>query len=133
MIRVVAAVLCRGGKILLARRLPGKSMGGMWEFPGGKVEDGETLEAALAREMREELGLAVLVGPRLMSQQHAVGEVHIELIAMQCRCADEGTLKSKDHDQLVWVEPSKLREYALAPADVAVAERLSRGEWKELL
>ena len=133
MIRVVAAVLCRSGRILLARRKPGKQMGGMWEFPGGKVEEGETLAACLAREMKEELGLAVLVGPQLMTKRHAYDFGEIELTAMLCRCADEGTLASSDHDLLEWVEPSRLREYALAPADVPVAERLSRGEWAELL
>jgi 8-oxo-dGTP diphosphatase len=132
-IRVVAAVLCRSGKILLARRAPGKQMGGLWEFPGGKVEEGETLAAALAREMKEELGLAVIVGKRLMRKRIAYDFGEIELIFMLCRCADEGTLKPKDHDMLEWVAPERLREFRLAPGDVPVAERLSRGEWDALL
>ena len=133
MIRVAAAVLCREGKILLAHRAPGKPMAGLWEFPGGKVEEGETLAACLAREMKEELGLAVKVGRRLMRKRISYDFGVIELIFMLCRCADEGTLNPRDHDRLEWVAPERLREYRLAPGDVPVAERLSRGEWDELL
>lgn len=132
-VRVAAAVLCRGGRILLARRAPGKKMAGLWEFPGGKIEAGETSGAALKRELKEELGLDVEPGPELMTHRHAYDFGVIDLVSVLCRCAADGDLASTDHDALTWAAPGDLLAYGLAPADVPTAERLSRGDWRELV
>lgn len=127
MLRVAAAVLTRDGLILLARRAAHKSQAGLWEFPGGKIEDGETPADALRRELKEELGLAVEPGAELMTTRHRYDFGEIELVALSCRADAAGALNSTDHDLLEWVAPGQLLTYALAPADVPIAERLSRG------
>ncbi|MBI3553101.1 MAG: (deoxy)nucleoside triphosphate pyrophosphohydrolase [Elusimicrobia bacterium] len=133
MTRVAAAVLIRGGKVLLARRAPHKSQAGLWEFPGGKIEPGETPQHALVRELKEELGLTVTPGPEIFAHRHAYAHGMIELISVLCRCENAGDLASTDHDQLAWVAPADLPSYELAPADIPTAERLARGEWRDLL
>ncbi len=131
--RVAAAVLCRGGLVLVARRAPHKSQAGLWEFPGGKIEAGEDPGRALVRELMEELGAAVEPGPELMTHRHAYDSGVIELVSVLCRCLTEGGLTSTDHDRLEWSKPEDLRSYALAPADVPTAQRLAQGEWRDLL
>lgn len=126
MIRVAAAVLVRDGRVLLARRAPHKSQPGLWEFPGGKIEPGETPAQALARELKEELGLVVEPGAELMTVRHEYDFGPIELIALSCRADASGELRSTDHDLVEWVAPGRLLEYALAPADIPIAERLAR-------
>lgn len=132
-VRVAAAVLCRGGKILLARRAPNKKMAGLWEFPGGKVEEGESSGQALQRELKEELGIDVDPGPELMTHRHAYDFGVIDLVSVMCWCVTDGDFSSTDHDQLAWVAPADLRSFNLAPADVPTAERLSRGDWREMV
>jgi 8-oxo-dGTP diphosphatase len=133
MITVAAAVLAKDGRVLLARRAPGKRLAGLWEFPGGKLDAGESPAAALARELREELGLDARVGPELMRSQHDYDFGRLELIALLCRVENAGPLSSTDHDALEWVEPAKLLDYELTGADVPLAERLARGEWRALI
>lgn len=133
MIRVAAAVLCRGGKILLARRAPGKKMAGLWEFPGGKLEPGEDAATALRRELREELSLDAEPGPILAANRHRYDFGEIELIGVLCRAPGTGPDASTDHDLLEWVDPASLPSRALAPADLPLAERLARGEWAALV
>ncbi len=132
-VRVAAAVLCRGGKVLIARRAPNKKMGGLWEFPGGKIEKGESAGEALKRELKEELGIDVDPGPELMTHRHAYEFGVVDLVSVFGRCAVDGDLSSTDHDELKWVAPGDLRSYDLAPADVPTAERLARGDWRELV
>jgi 8-oxo-dGTP diphosphatase len=131
--RVAAAVLCRGGRILVARRAKHKSHPGLWEFPGGKIEEGESSGQALVRELKEELNALVDPGPELLTHRHAYDFGVIELVTVLCWCLTEGALSSTDHDQLVWSKPEDLRSFALAPADIPTAERLSRGDWRELV
>ena len=120
MIPVCAAVILRSGKVLLARRAPGRRHAGLWEFPGGRIEDGETPSAALARELKEELGIDAVVGAELTRARHAYDFGEIELIAfLVSKFTGEITLV--DHDQLAWVEARRLLEYELAPADVPIA------------
>jgi 16S rRNA (cytosine1402-N4)-methyltransferase len=121
MIPVCAAVILRSGMVLLARRGPGRKHAGKWEFPGGRVEDGESVAQALARELREELGIEAEIGAEAARTRHVYDFGEIELIAHFVP-RFSGELKLVDHDQIAWVEARRLLEYDLAPADVPIAE-----------
>ena len=120
-VSVCAAVILRSGKVLLARRRPGLRHAGKWEFPGGRIEPGETSAAALKRELREELGIEAVVGAEAARARHVYDYGEIELIAHLVP-SFSGELKPVDHDRLDWVEARRLLEYDLAPADVPIAE-----------
>ena len=119
---VVAAALADGeGRILLQQRAPGRTMAGLWEFPGGKVEDGERPEAALVRELKEELGIDVAPGDLLPaafasadSPEKAGG--HMLLLLYSCRTW-AGVPHPHDASELRWVRPAEMRELAMPPAD----------------
>ncbi len=107
------------GRVLLAQRPEGKSMAGLWEFPGGKVEDGETPEACLLRELHEELGVDTwksCLAP-LTFASHAYDDFHLLMPLYICR-KWEGTPHSKEDQALKWVAPNKLRDYPMPPADI---------------
>lgn len=121
MIPVCAGVVMKSGMILLCRRAPGRRHAGLWEFPGGRIEDGETSASALKRELKEELGIDAEIGPELARARHVYDFGEIELIAhLVPKYAGAPSLK--DHDQFKWVEARKLLEFELAPADVPIAE-----------
>jgi 8-oxo-dGTP diphosphatase len=122
---VVCAILVRGDRILLAQRPPDKKLGGLWEFPGGKVEAGESAEAALHRELHEELGCTVRITQTLAPFVHAYDWGRIELIPFVCELA-EGSPEphAHEHTALAWVERGELKEYELAPADVPLVAGL---------
>ena len=116
---VVCAIIVRDERILLAQRPPDKKLGGLWEFPGGKVEAGESTEAALHRELQEELGCAVRITQTLAPFVHAYDWGGIELIPFVCELtADSPEPHPHEHTALMWVERGELRSYDLAPADV---------------
>ncbi|WP_148875506.1 pyrimidine (deoxy)nucleoside triphosphate diphosphatase [Serratia marcescens] len=116
-IDVVAAILEQDGRILLAQRGAGSDQAGLWEFPGGKVEPGESQPLALARELDEELGISAHVGDYVGSNQWQQGERIIRLHAWRV-AHFSGELQQRCHSALVWVTPQQAQEYALAPADV---------------
>ncbi len=120
-IPVVAAVIERGGQVLLARRPAQKHLALKWEFPGGKVDAGETAEAALHREIREELGCAIALVRPLPRFAHTYDRTTIEMIPFVCRLA-EGSPEPHpvEHIALAWVRPERLRDYDLAAADLPV-------------
>jgi 8-oxo-dGTP diphosphatase len=124
MILVTAAIINKGSKILIARRSPKKHMGGYWEFPGGKIEDGETPEVCLKRELEEELGIIVKVGDFFMENEHNYGEKRILLKAYFCELIS-GNIILNDHDQIEWVEKSEFHNYDFAPADVPFLNALN--------
>lgn len=123
---VVAGVLEHEGRILLARRLPEKSQGGLWEFPGGKIEPEETAEAALKRELQEEFQIQTEVGAFLSTSHHRSGDLWIELQGYQARWTG-GNFELKDHDQIEWVLAEDLLKYDLAPADIPLAAWIQAG------
>jgi 8-oxo-dGTP diphosphatase len=106
------------GRILLAQRPEGKSMAGLWEFPGGKVEPGETPEAALVRELHEELGIETwdsCLAP-LTFASHSYPEFHLLMPLFACRKWD-GIPQSREGQALAWVRARDLRDYPMPPAD----------------
>ena len=125
---VVAAALIRGdGRILLQRRAPGRAMAGLWEFPGGKVEPGEQPEAALVRELAEELGIAVeeaalVPGPFASAEN---GGRRMLLLLYLCRNW-QGSPRALDADALCWASFDDMRSLAMPPADVPLVAMLER-------
>ncbi len=125
---VAAAVTVRDGKVLIARR-PAKAMlGGLWEFPGGKQQDGETLPAALQRELQEEMAITVDVGALLLTLDHAYTHFRITLHAFWSRLV-EGEPRCIECADFAWVTPDALDDYAMAVTDRQIAERV-RSEFK---
>ena len=124
---VTAAVIRRGNKVLVARR-EGGDLAGRWEFPGGKLEPGESPEACLAREIKEELDLEVRVGDIFAVVYHRYQTGPILLLAYECVPVAAGrpeeTLRSRDGVR--WVSPEELTRLDLAPADVPIAAKLKR-------
>lgn len=115
---VAAALVDPGGRILLQQRSPERAMAGLWEFPGGKVEEGETPEAALIRELEEELGIAIDT-PSLSPACFASapnGERHMILLLYVCR-EWRGEPKALDASALRWVRPMEMLELEMPPAD----------------
>ena len=107
------------GRVLLAQRPEGKSMAGLWEFPGGKMEPGETPEAALIRELHEELGIdtwSSCLAP-LTFASHAYDDFHLLMPLFACR-KWQGTPMSREDQKLAWVRANALRDYPMPPADV---------------
>jgi 8-oxo-dGTP diphosphatase len=121
--RVTAAVMEEKGRIFIAKRREGKHLAGKWEFPGGKIEPGETPEQSLARELMEELDLYVSVGELLCSVRFQSGPIDLELMVYSVtRRSGEPVLR--EHDDARWVEPSELFSFDLAGSDRIVVERL---------
>jgi 8-oxo-dGTP diphosphatase len=123
-IEVVAAVIERGGRVLIARRQVGSHLGGLWEFPGGKRQDGETAEAALVREIREELDAAVSVGELLDDVEWRYPEKTVRLRFF--RCALDGEPRAAEGQEIAWVAPADLGGYEFPPADEGLVARLRR-------
>ena len=113
------ALIDADGRVLLAERPAGKAMAGLWEFPGGKVEPGETPEAALIRELREELGIdthASCLAP-LTFASHGYADFHLLMPLFACR-KWQGTPQPREGQRLAWVRPQALRDYPMPPADL---------------
>jgi mutator protein MutT len=125
MIKVAAAVIRDGEKILVTRRKPGGQFGGLWEFPGGKVKAGEPPEAALAREILEELGLVVSVGKFLGVFRYRAPGGGIELLAYRA-VVESGALRLTDHDGILWARPEDLDASGFSPADIPLLQALKK-------
>ncbi len=124
-ITVVAAVISDGeGRILLARRPKGSHMAGLWEFPGGKVEEGESFSEALARELDEELGIVVEIGGPLTFAVHTEPDLEILLLFFSGVIAT-GVPTPREGQELRWVRPDELRDFPMPPADDEVVELLT--------
>ncbi|WP_072247140.1 (deoxy)nucleoside triphosphate pyrophosphohydrolase [Roseibaca calidilacus] len=113
------ALIDADGRVLLAQRPPGKPMAGLWEFPGGKVEPGETPEAALIRELHEELGIETwgsCLAP-LTFASHSYDDFHLLMPLFACRKWG-GQPQSREGQSLKWVRPERLRDYPMPAADL---------------
>jgi 8-oxo-dGTP diphosphatase len=128
-VKIVLVAACAlidpDGRVLLAQRPEGKSMAGLWEFPGGKVEAGERPEDTLIRELREELGIAVreeCLAP-LTFASHSYPDFHLLMPLYVCR-RWEGTVRAQEAQALTWVRPNRLRDYKMPPADEPLVSHL---------
>jgi A/G-specific adenine glycosylase len=121
---VVAGVIEKDGRVLIGRRPDHGLLGGLWEFPGGKRESGETDEAALIREIREELELEVSVGARLAVVEHAYSHFAITLRLYRCRFR-RGRVRRRYHTAVKWIRPSSLPRYAFPAANARCLEQIS--------
>jgi len=112
------ALLNEEGKVLLAKRPPGRPLAGLWEFPGGKVDPGEDPETALIRELMEELGIEITRADLvpLTFASHAYPEFHLLMPLYLCK-RWEGDIAAQENQELLWVKPDELRLYDMPPAD----------------
>lgn len=129
-VKVVLVAACAlidaDGRVLIAERPAGKSMAGLWEFPGGKVDPGERPEDALIRELKEELGITVnesCLAP-LTFASHAYAEFHLLMPLYVCR-RWQGVVSPHEGQKLAWVQPNRLREYPMPPADIPLISHLT--------
>nr|WP_051432406.1 (deoxy)nucleoside triphosphate pyrophosphohydrolase [Rhodovibrio salinarum] len=120
-----AALIDHDGRVLIAKRPEGKAMAGLWEFPGGKVKDGETPEAALIRELSEELGIDTRVSclAPIAFASHSYDDFHLLMPLYVCRVW-QGTPQALEHAELKWVAPVRLRDYPMPEADIPLTALL---------
>ena len=129
-VRLILVAACAlidpDGRVLIAQRPPGKSMAGLWEFPGGKVEPGERLEQSLIRELKEELGITVkeeCLAP-LTFASHLYPDFYLLMPLYVCR-RWEGFAEAREAQQLKWVRPQELRNFPMPPADEPLISHLT--------
>ena len=124
-VRVAAALTVRQGRFLICRRPMHKARGGLWEFPGGKLEPGESAAEALIRECREELAIEVTPGPVYMRLTHEYPDLTVELILLQ---VDEfaGEPRLLEHSELRWISVGEIGDFDFCPADREILARLER-------
>lgn len=121
---VTAALITDNRRILIAQRGRGKRYGRQWEFPGGKVRSGETPEACLRREIREELNLEIEVEKHFCTVHHEYPDFHIELMAFWCSIVG-GSLQLEEHEQIRWVTIQEMKQYDFVDADLNVITALA--------
>ena len=125
MLEVVAGLIRREDKILICRRPPHKARAGCWEFPGGKVEAGETLAQALIRECREELAVTLTVGPVAADTVYEYPDVTIHLSLLEARVA-QGEPAPLEHSEIRFIRPEEASLYTFCPADQAFLEAIQK-------
>lgn len=125
---VTAGLIWQNERLLITKRPEGSHLAGLWEFPGGKQEDGETLEQCLKREIMEELGIEVQIGKRLLTVDHEYERRMISLHLYQCIHLS-GEPEPLECDDLKWVHPTDLTKYRFPPPDRRIIRLLKR--WKE--
>lgn len=121
---VTAAIIEHNGKVLIAQRKHGKNQEYLWEFPGGKLEEGETLEECLHREIMEELHLEIAVGEFFMESRYDYDSGSISLNAFFASASKEHITYMDSHEQVKWISPQEISDYNFAPADVPIVEKL---------
>ena len=126
-ILVVAGILCRGDHILICQRRRSDAYGLQWEFPGGKVEDGEELPAALRRELAEELAIQAEVGEEVFRLRHHYPDRYVEVVFFALS-SYSGEVHNRVFEAIQWAPRAKLPEYNFLDADREVVNRISKGE-----
>ena len=124
-IEVVAALIRRGDKFLICQRPAHKARGLMWEFVGGKVEEGESKEEALVRECKEELNIAVSVGEEFCAVTHEYSDITVHLTLFNATI-EQGEPQKIEHNALEWITPSQIPEYEFCPADKVFLDLISK-------
>jgi mutator protein MutT len=127
-IEVSAALIFHGGKLLITQRHAGSHLGGLWEFPGGKREPGETFEECLVREIREELGVAIAVGELFEEVRHDYPEKSVHLKFFLCRLLS-GEPQPLDCAAVKWVDKAGLQAHEFPAADARLLEMLQAKQW----
>jgi 8-oxo-dGTP diphosphatase len=122
---VAAAIIRKNGCVLLARRSAGQKLAGFWEFPGGKVENGETAEECLARELAEELGILTRIGEKCAESLHQYDHGNLHIVAYLVDCI-AGEPRPSVHDRLEWVTIADMERYQLLPADIPIVKSLEK-------
>lgn len=123
--KVLAAILEKDGKLLIARRKKGDRYGGLWEFPGGKLEPGETPEEGLKRELREEFSIKASVEDFLCSVRYTSPAYSLELLAYKVNHVS-GRFRLHEHDDIRWVPLEETGQYSLTEPDVALVRQLKK-------
>ena len=121
----MAGLIWDEGKFLICQRPENKARGLLWEFPGGKVEAGETLPQALQRECMEELAVKLDVRDRFMQVEHKYPDIFIRLTLFHC-VISEGVPQALEHNALRWIHPSETKNFAFCPADTDILKEIDR-------
>lgn len=125
-IEVAAGLIVRGGKILIAQRLGNAHLGGLWEFPGGKRQPGESFEACLKREVMEELGLTIAVHEQVASAKHHDPQRHVRLRFYRCTVLT-GEPRPLGCETCQWITPVEISNYPFPPADLPLVHQIASG------
>ncbi|MBM7582557.1 8-oxo-dGTP diphosphatase [Caldicoprobacter guelmensis] len=123
MTTVIAAIIMQDDKVLIAQRAEGQKLAGKWEFPGGKIEEGETPEECLKREIKEELNLDIEVGEFFGENVYPYEAGPIRLVAYKARLLG-GQCRLRVHSRVAWVKLHDLADYDFAPADIPFVDKL---------
>ncbi|MBE6450088.1 MAG: (deoxy)nucleoside triphosphate pyrophosphohydrolase [Alphaproteobacteria bacterium] len=126
LITVTAGIIYYQDKILIAQRRKDKSLGGLWEFPGGKIEAGETCEQTLAREIKEEFDIQIDVSDYLMEHTFAYPDFDLKMYVYKASWNGLGEIKICDHEQYAFVSIEEMKNYEFAGADIPVIEFLKQ-------
>lgn len=121
----VAVINNQQGKILIDRRRQSGEMGGLWEFPGGKIEPGETVEECIEREVKEELDIQIDVGDRLTTITHSYKTFDVTLYVHDCQYTS-GTPRTLECDEIQWVEPAQMDRYQFPQANIQIIQLLQQ-------
>ncbi|PKM85993.1 MAG: 8-oxo-dGTP diphosphatase MutT [Firmicutes bacterium HGW-Firmicutes-12] len=124
--KVTAALIMHNGRVLIAKRKADDKLANKWEFPGGKVEFGETPEECLIREIKEELDIEIIIDSYFAESVYTYPHGTIHLMAYWAKWIS-GTVKPTVHDDIKWAPPEELPLYDFAPADIAIVEKLTSG------
>ena len=127
-VEVAAGLVFHGGRLLITQRLPGEHLGGLWEFPGGKRELGETFADCLQRELVEELSITVCVAKLLAEVEHSYPDRRVHLKFFHCSL-EAGVPQAIGCQAFAWVKADELEAYKFPPADSKILARLKSGEW----
>ena len=125
MVEVVAALIWEGNKFMICQRPAHKARGLLWEFVGGKVEQGETKEQAIIRECKEELNVLLSVGDMFMEVIHEYPDLTVHLTLFNATIVD-GELQNIEHNDIQWITPSEIQNYEFCPADEEILKEITR-------